>query len=189
MSRATSRGFYLAAIGVALIGLVIAFLVHFVHIDFGIPFQITLYLLAFGVISALLFAIGYIGALIKIARLSQWLWLVLLILFAPVAMLVYIFAGPTKAAVNSTLVNQISPESMKGGIFISYRREDSADICGRIYDHLAARYGRPNVFKDVDSIPYGEDFPNYIQSQLRTYAVCLAIIGPRWLTSATVNGQ
>jgi hypothetical protein len=47
-----------------------------------------------------------------------------------------------------------------GGIFIPYRREDSADICGRIYDYLVARYGKPAVFKDVDGIPYGADFPS-----------------------------
>src|SRR5579872_1783445 len=76
-----------------------------------------------------------------------------------------------------------------GGIFISYRREDSADICGRLYDHLIARYGKPAVFKDVDSIPYGEDFPAYIQKKLSECSVCLAVIGPRWLTSATANGQ
>jgi hypothetical protein len=75
------------------------------------------------------------------------------------------------------------------GIFISYRREDSADICGRVYDHLVARYGKAAVFKDVDSIPYGESFPDYIQTKLKECSVCLVVIGSRWLDSATAGGQ
>ena len=43
-------------------------------------------------------------------------------------------------------------------IFISYRREDSADTCGRIYDRLRDRFGKDAVFKDVDSIPLGVSF-------------------------------
>ncbi len=35
-------------------------------------------------------------------------------------------------------------------VFISYRRADSASISGRIYDRLVAKFGRKNVFKDVE---------------------------------------
>jgi hypothetical protein len=41
------------------------------------------------------------------------------------------------------------------GIFISYRRADSPDATGRIYDRLVAEFGRAQVFKDIDSIPLG----------------------------------
>jgi hypothetical protein len=34
----------------------------------------------------------------------------------------------------------------------------SADVTGRIYDRLIARFGRDNVFKEVDSILAGVDF-------------------------------
>ena len=37
-------------------------------------------------------------------------------------------------------------------IFLSYRRKDSADVSGRIYDRLSIKYGKDQVFKDVDSI-------------------------------------
>ncbi|HEX2992222.1 MAG TPA: hypothetical protein VHO49_16160, partial [Anaerolineales bacterium] len=40
-----------------------------------------------------------------------------------------------------------------GPIFLSYRRSDSADITGRIYDRLVDDLGRSPIFKDVDSIP------------------------------------
>jgi len=42
---------------------------------------------------------------------------------------------------------------MTGGVFISYRHEDSGGFAGRIYDRLTSRLGRENVFFDVDTIP------------------------------------
>ena len=41
---------------------------------------------------------------------------------------------------------------MTGGVFISYRREDSGGFAGRIYDRVMSRLGRENVFFDVDTI-------------------------------------
>ena len=35
-------------------------------------------------------------------------------------------------------------------IFICYRREDSITVTGRIDDRIASRFGRHNVFKDVE---------------------------------------
>lgn len=43
-------------------------------------------------------------------------------------------------------------------IFISYRRSDSTDTVGRIYDRLSDSFGKESVFKDVDSIPLAVDF-------------------------------
>ncbi len=37
-------------------------------------------------------------------------------------------------------------------IIISYRREDSGVITGRIFDRLVARYGRDAIFRDIDNI-------------------------------------
>jgi hypothetical protein len=74
-------------------------------------------------------------------------------------------------------------------IFISYRRADSASISGRIYDRLVAKYGRSNVFKDVDNIPPGVRFGTYIQNSLRQCAVALVVIGPRWLDVPTADGR
>lgn len=47
-------------------------------------------------------------------------------------------------------------------IFISYRRCDSIDIVGRIYDRLVAHFGANSVFKDVDSIPFGVNFRQHL---------------------------
>jgi hypothetical protein len=66
-------------------------------------------------------------------------------------------------------------------ILISYRREDSADISGRVYDRLITQFGRDSVFKDVDSIPFGVDFRIYLDSQVAKCHVFLAVIGPDWM--------
>jgi hypothetical protein len=68
-------------------------------------------------------------------------------------------------------------------IFISYRREDSIDIAGRIYDRLSTHFGRDSVFFDVDTIPLGIDFRNYLEDWIGRSDLVLVIIGPRWLDS------
>ncbi|HEU5342808.1 MAG TPA: toll/interleukin-1 receptor domain-containing protein [Ktedonobacterales bacterium] len=73
-------------------------------------------------------------------------------------------------------------------IFISYRREDSADTSGRLYDRLETRFGHQNVFKDVDNIPPGVDFRTYISNALQMSDVVLVVIGPHWLASVDGAG-
>ena len=41
------------------------------------------------------------------------------------------------------------------GIFISYRREDSQELAGRLFDRLAQRFGKDRVFRDIDAIDPG----------------------------------
>jgi uncharacterized protein YecT (DUF1311 family) len=66
-------------------------------------------------------------------------------------------------------------------IAISYRRSDSQDITGRIFDRLAQQYGRDTVFRDIDSIRPGIDFRTQIADALTATDVLLVIVGPRWL--------
>jgi hypothetical protein len=70
-------------------------------------------------------------------------------------------------------------------IFISYRREDSADVAGRIYDRLVQQFGKAQLFKDVDSIPFGVDFRAHLQNQVAGCRVLLVIIGDRWLAGTS----
>jgi hypothetical protein len=65
-------------------------------------------------------------------------------------------------------------------IAISYRREDSAPITGRIYDRLEAIFGRDRVFMDLDSIPFGVDFRTHISEALNRCETLLVVIGPHW---------
>jgi len=66
-------------------------------------------------------------------------------------------------------------------ITISYRRDDSLDITGRIFERLAGHFGREAVFRDIDSIPPGADFRRHIDRVLDESDIILAIIGPRWI--------
>ncbi|HEY1390291.1 MAG TPA: toll/interleukin-1 receptor domain-containing protein [Ktedonobacterales bacterium] len=74
-------------------------------------------------------------------------------------------------------------------VFICYRREDAPATTGRIYDHLVESFGEGSVFKDVDSIPVGADFPSHIQHILRQATAQLVVIGPRWLDIWNEAGQ
>ncbi len=69
----------------------------------------------------------------------------------------------------------------EGAIFICYRRSDSGDVTGRIYDRLVQHFGRDRVFKDVDSIPLGVDFRAHLGDFVGRCRVLLAIIGKHWL--------
>ena len=73
--------------------------------------------------------------------------------------------------------------------FISYRRYDSADVVGRIYDRLVAAYGAQQVFKDVDNIPLGVDFRKILDEAVSSCAVMLVVIGRDWLTVTNEYNQ
>ncbi|MEO8314972.1 MAG: TIR domain-containing protein [Pseudomonadota bacterium] len=75
------------------------------------------------------------------------------------------------------------------GIFISYRRSDNPDATGRIYDRLVAEFGKARVFKDVDSIPLGQDFRGHLNHIVSDCGVMLAIIGPRWMDARDKAGK
>ena len=77
----------------------------------------------------------------------------------------------------------------KHAIFIGYRREDSADTAGRIYDRLEQRFGQDHVFKDVDSIPVGADFRTYVGGVVKECRVFMPLIGPGWLNAKHHDGS
>ena len=76
-----------------------------------------------------------------------------------------------------------------GGIFISYRREDTAANAGRIYDHLSDRFGEDHVFMDVDSIAIGLDFTKAVVAAVSACDLLLVLVGKDWLSSADSNGR
>ena len=68
------------------------------------------------------------------------------------------------------------------GIFISYRRADSAFHAAWLHEHLAARFGDERVFMDVHDINAGDDFVRVLNEKLSHSAALIALIGPRWLS-------
>jgi hypothetical protein len=75
------------------------------------------------------------------------------------------------------------------GIFISYRRADSPDATGRIYDRLVAEFGRVQVFKDIDTIPLGRDFRSHLNEMVGGCDAVLAIVGPHWTDTRNEAGE
>jgi hypothetical protein len=72
-------------------------------------------------------------------------------------------------------------------IFISYRRSDSAYAAANLNDKLQEHFGRDSVFFDVDNIPLGVDFREYIGNAVGLCDVLLVIMGDHWVQS--VDGQ
>jgi TIR domain len=75
-----------------------------------------------------------------------------------------------------------------GRVFISYRREESAYAAGWLFDRLVDRFGRGQIFKDIDSIQLGDDFVEVITTAVGSCDVLLALIGEQWLTITDEHG-
>jgi len=73
-------------------------------------------------------------------------------------------------------------------IFVSYRQQDSADICERITEHLERRYTKGRIFRDVSTLLAGSDFSNAIRRALAESRVVFVLIGPRWLDIRNERG-
>lgn len=73
-------------------------------------------------------------------------------------------------------------------IFISYRRQETSHLAGRLHDRLADRFGVGQVFIDVDSIEPGVDFAEEISQAVAACRVLLVIIGPAWLSATDERG-
>lgn len=67
-------------------------------------------------------------------------------------------------------------------IFISYRRADSGDICGRIYDRLMLAFGERSVFWDVRTMPDAQDFREVVKREVAACDLLLVVMGKAWDT-------
>ena len=93
-------------------------------------------------------------------------------------------AQPSPPAKEQTVVSAVplaGTAERQAKLFLSYRRDDSADVTGRIYDRLVQHFGKEQVFKDVDSIPFGVDFRAHLQSRVNECKILLVVIGDRWI--------
>ena len=66
-------------------------------------------------------------------------------------------------------------------IFLCYRREDSKWPAQRIYNNLADHFGPESVVFDIDTIPLGADFREYLNKEVSKCDILLAVIGDQWL--------
>jgi hypothetical protein len=75
------------------------------------------------------------------------------------------------------------------GIFINYRRDDAPGVAGRLFDYLALKFSRRDLFMDVDAMKPGVDFAKQLDTQVSQCQVLLAVIGPHWLDAKDQTGQ
>ncbi len=75
-----------------------------------------------------------------------------------------------------------------GGIFLSYRRDDSRHAAGRLADDLADHFGAARIFRDIEAIAPGSDFAVSLERALGSCAVMVVLIGPRWLDIRDAQG-
>ncbi len=66
-------------------------------------------------------------------------------------------------------------------IFICYRREDSAWPAQVIHEKLEGHFGSDTVIIDIDNIPMGTDFREYLNRQVSKCDIFLAVIGDHWM--------
>jgi hypothetical protein len=74
-------------------------------------------------------------------------------------------------------------------IFINYRRDDTQGVAGRLFDHLALKYSRSELFMDVDAMKPGLDFIKQLDSQVSQCHVLLAMIGSHWVDARDASGR
>lgn len=74
-------------------------------------------------------------------------------------------------------------------IFINYRRDDAPGVAGRLFDHLALKYARSELFMDVDAMQPGLDFAKQLDVQVSQCQVLLAVIGPHWFEAHDQAGK
>jgi len=67
-------------------------------------------------------------------------------------------------------------------VFISYRRDDSEDITGRLYDSLSNHMDKDKLFMDLYKIHGGADFPEQLRNSIASAQAMTVVIGPKWLT-------
>lgn len=68
----------------------------------------------------------------------------------------------------------------RGGVFISYRRDDSRLWALLLYAVVAERIGSDRVFLDSVNIPFGDDYEQYVRRELPGYGLALVLMGPDW---------
>ena len=61
------------------------------------------------------------------------------------------------------------------GVFISYRRDDSAGHAGALLSELHGRVGAEQVFMDIEDIEAGTAFPSVLREAVQTCDVLLAL--------------
>lgn len=74
----------------------------------------------------------------------------------------------------------LDEDAREGNIFISYRRNDSPAFARLVYEQLKRETPAERLFFDVESIPPGQIFADYIHRRLLKCSTLVAVLGPDW---------
>jgi hypothetical protein len=74
-------------------------------------------------------------------------------------------------------------------IFLSYRRTDSAGWAGRLHDSLRRLLPSVPVIMDVEDIPPGVDFQDFIEEAVARCDLLVALMGPQWLEARNAKAE
>lgn len=77
----------------------------------------------------------------------------------------------------------------RGRIFISYRRGDVPGDARSVCERLERRFGKTNVFMDVDRLHAGQRFDRELDKALSQSDVLIAIIGQHWMELLAKHAQ
>lgn len=87
-------------------------------------------------------------------------------------------------------VSSVEKKSSEYKIFISYRRDDEARyLVPTIAEKLNQRYGIGTAFYDVDNIPLGVDFREYLKSAIEKSYIVLVVMGKDWFGHSPEGGR
>jgi hypothetical protein len=75
------------------------------------------------------------------------------------------------------------------GIFVSYRRKDTAGHAGRVFDRLRDHFGATRVFRDVNVLKGGEDFVEALARAVDSCQVFIVVIGREWFDARDDQGR
>jgi hypothetical protein len=75
------------------------------------------------------------------------------------------------------------------GVFISYHRDDTQPLAGRLFDRLTPRFGKERVFRDIDAIEPAERFGQVIAERIGACDALVALIGKGWLDAKDAQGR
>jgi TIR domain len=74
-------------------------------------------------------------------------------------------------------------------IFLNYRREDTRGYAGRLYDRLSSHFSEEQIFRDIDAIPAGLDYLDYVERVVGQCDMMLVLIGETWISIKDAQGR
>lgn len=76
-----------------------------------------------------------------------------------------------------------------GLAFLNYRRDDTGAAAQAIYAQMKVNFGSGQLFMDVNSIPIGGAWPDYLRQRVESASGLVVLIGRDWLRVADEYGR